>query len=72
VRAEQIKIAGVIVIVEEGLRPPIAALGHVVRVTRKDGAGETSHEASLPRAVSGVKLVHCHRNPPQSHCHRNP
>lgn len=43
--AEQLKVAGVIVIVEEGLRPAVTTLGDVVRITRKDSAGEAGYES---------------------------
>ncbi len=62
-RAEQVQVASVIVIVEEGLRPAVAALGHMVRVTRKDGAGEAGHEGQPATRRKRGQLVHCHRNP---------
>jgi len=40
---QQIAIMPVVVVVEEGGRPAVAALGDVMRVTWEDGAGETSH-----------------------------
>jgi len=68
--AEQIEIKSVIAVLEEGLLPAIAALGHVLGIAGQDEARETSHAAHpselhssrRPTGSTLVHLVNCHRN----------
>jgi hypothetical protein len=43
----QIAIGAVVVVLEEGPRTAVAALGHVMGKAWKDGAGEAGHAATL-------------------------
>ena len=60
---EQVAVQRIVGIAEEGLLAAVAALGHVMWVTGKDGAGESGHGTSLPPRPRNVNLVHWHRNP---------
>lgn len=72
VGGEQVAVERVIRLGEEGRRPAVAALGDMVRMPRKDGAGETSHADWLGLTRADVNLVHCHRNHVTViNCHRN-
>jgi hypothetical protein len=51
--AEQVAIKRIILVIEEGRRPPIATLGHMVGMPREDGAGEASH-AAMDRAMAAA------------------
>ncbi len=57
--SEQIAIQFVIAIFEEGLRPAIAALGHVMGKSRQDEARQAGRARGIPQFVY---LVNWHRN----------
>lgn len=46
---QQVALQRVIGVLEEGTRPAVAALGHVVRMTGNDDTGEAGHAASCRR-----------------------
>ena len=50
------------IVARKGDRPAVAALGDVMRVAGKDGAGEASHGAKLVPCCGTANRVHCHRN----------
>jgi hypothetical protein len=47
-------IGHVVVVAEEGLRPPVPPLGHVVRQSGKDAAREAGHDARLCPADDAI------------------
>jgi hypothetical protein len=53
---QKVTIEGVVLVAEKGLRPPVAALGHVVGQAGDDNAGQTSHAVKLGLAPSPCQL----------------
>jgi hypothetical protein len=53
---QKVTVEGVVLVAEKGLRPPVAALGHVVGQAGDDNAGQTSHAVKLGLAPSPCQL----------------
>jgi hypothetical protein len=51
---QQVAIERIVVVAEEGPRPPIATLGDMARVTGNDDTAKAGHAASCP---AGARLV---------------
>ena len=54
VLGQEVAIELIVIVAEEGLRPSIASLGHMVRKTGENRASETSHAGELRRRGLGV------------------
>ena len=55
------QLPAMIIILKQGLRPPIAPLGHMERQAGDDSSGKSSH-VEKPRLNQDAYLVERHRN----------
>jgi len=69
---QEIPIELVVLVAEEGLRPAIAPLSHMVRDAFENSTRHSSHGRQLERSRAlAQSLVHCHRNPRRGRLRRN-